>query len=116
MLTEKMVKSEAWQKLDRYDPRYSFTTWLYRIGTNLAIVDAGRQGDVGFYGVDRADELVLFGRGGSDDTACAMAAGLGILSIEFAWARRWLRRVKEESKKAAQKVKAKRKGGKEGSK
>ena len=28
---------KAWQKLDRYNPRYSFTTWLYRIGTNLAI-------------------------------------------------------------------------------
>lgn len=27
----------AWQRLDRYDDRYSFTTWLYRIGTNLAI-------------------------------------------------------------------------------
>ena len=25
------------QRLDRYDPRYSFSTWLYRIGTNLAI-------------------------------------------------------------------------------
>ncbi len=28
---------KAWQKLDSYDSRYSFTTWLYRIGTNLAI-------------------------------------------------------------------------------
>ena len=32
-----MAFLKAWQKLDRYDPRYSFTTWLYRIGTNLAI-------------------------------------------------------------------------------
>jgi RNA polymerase sigma-70 factor (ECF subfamily) len=27
----------SWQSLDRYDPRWSFSTWLYRIGTNLAI-------------------------------------------------------------------------------
>jgi RNA polymerase sigma-70 factor (ECF subfamily) len=27
----------AWQRLDRYNPRWSFATWLYRIGTNLAI-------------------------------------------------------------------------------
>jgi RNA polymerase sigma-70 factor (ECF subfamily) len=32
-----MAFLRAWQKLDRYNPRYSFTTWLYRIGTNLAI-------------------------------------------------------------------------------
>jgi RNA polymerase sigma-70 factor (ECF subfamily) len=32
-----MAFLKAWQKLDRYDPRYSFSTWLYRIGTNLAI-------------------------------------------------------------------------------
>jgi RNA polymerase sigma-70 factor (ECF subfamily) len=32
-----MAFLKAWQKLDRYDPHYSFTTWLYRIGTNLAI-------------------------------------------------------------------------------
>jgi RNA polymerase sigma-70 factor (ECF subfamily) len=32
-----MAFLKAWQKLDRYNPRYSFTTWLYRIGTNLAI-------------------------------------------------------------------------------
>jgi RNA polymerase sigma-70 factor (ECF subfamily) len=32
-----MAFLRAWQKLDRYDPKYSFTTWLYRIGTNLAI-------------------------------------------------------------------------------
>ena len=31
------VVLKAWQKLDRYNPRFSFTTWLYRIGTNLAI-------------------------------------------------------------------------------
>jgi RNA polymerase sigma-70 factor (ECF subfamily) len=27
----------AWQRLDRYNPKWSFATWLYRIGTNLAI-------------------------------------------------------------------------------
>ena len=32
-----MAYLKAWQSLHRYDPRYSFTTWLYRIGTNLAI-------------------------------------------------------------------------------
>ncbi len=32
-----MAFVKAWQRLDRYDPRWSFTTWLYRIGTNLAI-------------------------------------------------------------------------------
>jgi RNA polymerase sigma-70 factor (ECF subfamily) len=28
---------KAWQRLESYDPRWSFATWLYRIGTNLAI-------------------------------------------------------------------------------
>lgn len=28
---------KAWQQLDRYDPRWSFATWVYRIGTNVAI-------------------------------------------------------------------------------
>jgi RNA polymerase sigma-70 factor (ECF subfamily) len=32
-----MAFLKAWQRLDSYDPRYRFTTWLYRIGTNLAI-------------------------------------------------------------------------------
>lgn len=32
-----MAFLRAWQRLDRYDPRWSFATWLYRIGTNLAI-------------------------------------------------------------------------------
>lgn len=32
-----MTFLRAWQSLDRYDPRWSFSTWLYRIGTNLAI-------------------------------------------------------------------------------
>ena len=32
-----MAFLKAWQKLDRYDSRYNFSTWLYRIGTNLAI-------------------------------------------------------------------------------
>ena len=32
-----MAFLRAWQRLDRYDESYSFTTWLYRIGTNLAI-------------------------------------------------------------------------------
>ncbi|MEE4273635.1 MAG: sigma-70 family RNA polymerase sigma factor [Thermoanaerobaculales bacterium] len=32
-----MAFLKAWQRLDRYNPRWSFSTWLYRIGTNLAI-------------------------------------------------------------------------------
>ncbi len=32
-----MALVRAWEKLDRYDPRWRFSTWLYRIGTNLAI-------------------------------------------------------------------------------
>ncbi len=32
-----MAYLKAWQSLDKYDSRFSFTTWLYRIGTNLAI-------------------------------------------------------------------------------
>jgi len=32
-----MAFIKAWQRLDKYDPRWSFSTWLYRIGTNLAI-------------------------------------------------------------------------------
>jgi RNA polymerase sigma-70 factor, ECF subfamily len=32
-----MTFLKAWQSLDRYDPKWSFSTWLYRIGTNLAI-------------------------------------------------------------------------------
>jgi RNA polymerase sigma-70 factor (ECF subfamily) len=32
-----MAFIRAWQRLDSYDPRWSFATWLYRIGTNIAI-------------------------------------------------------------------------------
>jgi RNA polymerase sigma-70 factor (ECF subfamily) len=32
-----MAFLKAWQQLDRYNPRYRFSTWLYRIGTNLTI-------------------------------------------------------------------------------
>ncbi len=32
-----MAFLKAWQQLDRYDPRWSFATWIYRIGTNVAI-------------------------------------------------------------------------------
>jgi RNA polymerase sigma-70 factor (ECF subfamily) len=32
-----MAFVRAWQRLGRYNERWSFTTWLYRIGTNLAI-------------------------------------------------------------------------------
>jgi RNA polymerase sigma-70 factor (ECF subfamily) len=32
-----MAFLRAWQRLDRYDPTWTFSTWLYRIGTNLSI-------------------------------------------------------------------------------
>jgi RNA polymerase sigma-70 factor (ECF subfamily) len=32
-----MAFVRAWERLDRYDEKWSFATWLYRIGTNLAI-------------------------------------------------------------------------------
>jgi len=32
-----MALLKAWQQLKRYNPKWSFATWLYRIGTNLAI-------------------------------------------------------------------------------
>ncbi|MCK5378676.1 MAG: sigma-70 family RNA polymerase sigma factor [Acidobacteria bacterium] len=32
-----MAFLKAWQQLNRYDPRWSFATWVYRIGTNVAI-------------------------------------------------------------------------------
>jgi aspartate kinase len=37
----------------------------------------------GFYGVDGDGRAVLFGRGGSDDTACAVAAGLDADRLEL---------------------------------
>jgi RNA polymerase sigma-70 factor (ECF subfamily) len=32
-----MAFVRAWQSLERYNPKWSFATWLYRIGTNLGI-------------------------------------------------------------------------------
>jgi RNA polymerase sigma-70 factor (ECF subfamily) len=32
-----MAFVRAWERLDRYNEKWSFATWLYRIGTNLAI-------------------------------------------------------------------------------
>jgi len=32
-----MAFLKAWQRLESYNSRWSFATWLYRIGTNLAI-------------------------------------------------------------------------------
>jgi len=32
-----MVFLRVWEQLDRYDPTWSFNTWLYRIATNLSI-------------------------------------------------------------------------------
>jgi aspartokinase/homoserine dehydrogenase 1 len=37
----------------------------------------------GFYGVDESGGVVLFGRGGTDDTACAVAAGLHADRLEL---------------------------------
>lgn len=37
----------------------------------------------GFYGVDEAGGVVLFGRGGTDDTACAVTAGLDADRLEL---------------------------------
>lgn len=73
----------------------------YRTARRVVIAVVG--GTVLFFGA-----LMMIGPGPGILT---VAAGLGILSIEFAFARRWLRRVKEESKKAAKKVRARRKGG-----
>src|ERR1700693_660820 len=32
-----LVFLRVWEQLDRYDEKYSFNTWIYRIATNLAI-------------------------------------------------------------------------------
>lgn len=32
-----MAWLRAWQRLERYDPRWKFSTWVHRIATNLAI-------------------------------------------------------------------------------
>src|ERR1700687_6147977 len=32
-----LVFLRGWEQLDRYDEKYSFNTWIYRIATNLAI-------------------------------------------------------------------------------
>lgn len=32
-----MAFVRAWERLDRYDERWSFATWVYRIATNMAI-------------------------------------------------------------------------------
>ncbi len=37
----------------------------------------------GFYGIDLEGDVVLFGRGGTDDTACAVAAGLAADRLEL---------------------------------
>jgi aspartate kinase len=37
----------------------------------------------GFYGIDQSGDVVLFGRGGSDDTACVVAAGLDADRLEL---------------------------------
>lgn len=66
----------------------------YRTARRVAIAVVG--GTVLLFGV-----LMTIGPGPG---LLTVAAGLGILGLEFAWARRWLRRVKEESKKAAHKV------------
>lgn len=41
-------------------------------------------------------------------------AGLGILSIEFAWARRWLRKMRDAGAAAVNQVRGKRDPGEEG--
>ncbi len=51
--------------------------WLRRhLGDRILVL-------TGFYGVDGAGGVVLFGRGGSDDTACAAAAGLDAGRLEL---------------------------------
>ena len=37
---------EAYVHLDRYDPRYRFSTWLYKIATNLALMRLRKRRDV----------------------------------------------------------------------
>jgi aspartate kinase len=51
--------------------------WMRReLGTRVLVL-------TGFYGIDESGEAVLFGRGGSDDTACAVAAGLDADRLEL---------------------------------
>ncbi len=52
----------------------------------LRLLESTREGVVilsGFYAVGERGDTVLFGRGGSDDTACAVAAGLGAERLEL---------------------------------
>lgn len=56
--------------------RKSFRRLRPTLGEELVVL-------TGFYGIDAEGKTVLFGRGGSDDTACAVAAGLDAVRLEL---------------------------------